>query len=382
MRINPETLKKLRNKNGLSQQTLADESGVSKKTIARIEGGKEKGEPRGDTVRLIAKALRVKPEVLAEEPESEVVNEEFRKIGARRVKVKVPIFDEAILAYDLVEKRYGVDMRKLINAAPVLFTLLAEMSLVARRRRLTEMDKAWHTFLETCPEHLKHLSLQGGCSWDEEFSIDKRDLFGRDVLEKGELLQEIYHEGQNPFSDFLIQQTKELGHQNDAINLGDMMISSGHPETDGWLWHLPLFRTFRERLTGERRTTFGGYRSRADFALSRGYVRIGQIPKHLRGEDEEEDEHIASERVKWLEAQVPDEDWDEYGRFEDSIKAFGAWRKNFAAGSARADYALLGYVELDKIPQHLHGEDESTISERVKWLEAQVPDEDWEEYRS
>ena len=66
MRINPETLKKLRNKNGLSQQTLADASGVSKKTIARIEGGK--GEPRGDTVKLLAKALRVEPEVLAQEP--------------------------------------------------------------------------------------------------------------------------------------------------------------------------------------------------------------------------------------------------------------------------------------------------------------------------
>ena len=108
MQINSETLKKLRNKNGLSQQTLADASGVSKKTIARIESGKEKGEPRGDTVKLLAKALRVKPEVLAEEPESEAVREqELQKYGMRPVKL---ILDgETILAYGLVADRYGVE---------------------------------------------------------------------------------------------------------------------------------------------------------------------------------------------------------------------------------------------------------------------------------
>ena len=199
MKIHSETLKKLRKERGYTQQGLAEKARVDKKTIARIEGSKG-GEPRGDTVRLIAKALGVEnPQVLAEEPESDVVHEEFRKIGARRVKVKVPLFDEAILAYDLAEEHYGVDMHKLINAAPVLFTLLAEMSLADRRCSVKEMSKAWDTFLRTCPEHLKHLSLQGGCSWDEETSIDKRDLFGRDVLKKGELIPELYDEGRIPF---------------------------------------------------------------------------------------------------------------------------------------------------------------------------------------
>ena len=134
MKIQPETLRKLRKGKGLSQQALADEARVDKKTIARIEGGKG-GETRGSTVKLIAKTLRVDPEVLAQEPESEAVREaDLRKLGYRTVRLS--FLGETVLAYDLVKDRYGVDMRQLIDAAPMLFTLLAEMSLADRRRRL------------------------------------------------------------------------------------------------------------------------------------------------------------------------------------------------------------------------------------------------------
>ena len=387
MKIKPETLKKLRNTKGYSQQALADEAGVDKKTIVRIEGGKG-GETRGETAKMIARALGINDfHVLAEDPESETVHsEEFRILGARRVKKEVLLFDETVLAYDLVKEHYGVDMHKLINAAPVLFTLLAEMSLADRRHRLKEMQMAWGAFEEARPDHILH--LYPSSAYCEQNSIDKRDIFGREVLNKGELVPELYHEGQNPFSDFLIRQTKELGAQNDAINRGDMMLGSMHPETDGWLWHIPLFRTFRERLTGERRTTGGDYRSRADYALSRGYVRISEIPEHLRGENEEEDEHVVSERVKWLEEQVPDEDWAKNKRLEDGIKEMRLYRRKLAAGSARAYYSLVFQMGalLDKIPEHLRGEneeeDEHVVSERVKWLEEQVPDEAWSEYES
>ena len=306
MQINPETLKKLRKTKGFSQQTLADTSGVAKKTIARIETGK--GEPRGATVQELAKALRVKPEVLAEEPESEEVrDEELRKHGLEMVSL--PFDGKTIHAYDLVSDRYGVDMKWLINAAPMLFTLLAEMSLADRRRRIEEADTAMAAFEQVIPEHLPSIvwaTYQGFPYEDETKSIAVRDLFGRHIEEYTDDPIDYYRYRRNPFSNFLEQLSKGLGPDNDAIDHEDIWTFA--PDL---LPYVSLFKTFLKSLTGGS--------SRADFALSRGYVRLGQIPKHLRGEDEE-NEHVVSERVEWLEAQVPDDDWAEHERFMASKK--------------------------------------------------------------
>ena len=48
MRIQPETLKKLRKMRGWSQQDLADKAKIEKKTIGRLESGKG-GEARETT---------------------------------------------------------------------------------------------------------------------------------------------------------------------------------------------------------------------------------------------------------------------------------------------------------------------------------------------
>ncbi len=294
MKILPETLRKLRKRNGLSQQGLADKARIDKKTVARIEGGKG-GEPRGSTVKEIASALDVEPQVLAQEPESEAVREaDLRKHGLRMVRL--PFYGETILAYDLVSDRYGVDMRQIIDAAPMLFTLLAEMSLADRRRCLEEAEKALDAFNQALPEHLT------GCAWsysDDEKSIAERDLFCR--LENDEWNSS--YQGRNPFSDFLIQLAKGLGPDNDAINHEDICNLGNFDDLPSF----SLFKAFLKNLTGGS--------SRADYALSCGYVRLGQIPKQLRGEDEE-DERVVSERVKWLEAQVPDDDWAEWASID------------------------------------------------------------------
>ena len=294
MQINSETLKKLRNKNGLSQQALADASGVSKKTIARIESGKG-GETRGSTVQELAKTLRVKPEVLAEEPESEAVREqEFQKFGLRPIKLVLD--GETILAYGLVAEQYGVETRQIIKAAPLLFTLLAEMSLTDRRRRLEDMQAAFEHFP-------KHLIRRSWLDLDaERASIGQRDIFTRHIHEH-ELNESYYNEEvRNPFNDFLIEQAKSLP-DNDAIDPEEI-------ENLGNFDDLPsfsIFESYRKSLTGGS--------ARADHAFSHGYVRISQIPKELRCEDED----VTSERVKWLESKVPDEDWAEYEQWINSL---------------------------------------------------------------
>ena len=303
MQINPSCLKTLRKKARISQQMLAEESGVTKRTIARIESGGG-GETRGPTVNLLAEALRVKPEVLSQEPESEAVREaDLRELGLRQVKLILD--NKTILAYDLVGAYYGVDMKFMLNVGPLLFALLAEQCCADRRRRAEEAKAALEAcepalveFYTNIDEHLEaHVSdYDDSTSFDigmTEFfsslseSCERRGLFGY----RWNGMFEDYVE-RNPFSDFLKQLAEELD-PDDKLDLWDRFNAGGFLQT-------AILMNFRKSLTGGS--------GRADYALSHGYVRIGQIPEELRGEDKD----VTSERKKWLESKVPDGDWVEY----------------------------------------------------------------------
>ncbi len=287
MQINHITLKKLRKEQGYSQEELAEIAKISKRTIAEIEGGKKEVGTRGSTVRLLAEALRVEPEVLGQEPESDAVREvEIRKYGLRFANL--PLKDETILSYDLIKDRYGVEMGQIVNAAPFLFTLLAEMSLADRRRRLKEAEEAMDAFNRVCPEHIT------GRYWDgfsEKDSIARRDLFAT-FIDSMEADMGYYSEERNPFTDYLVRLAEELG-PNDAIDPEEI-----HFDADGYLDYVPLFEEYVKGLTSGSR--------RAGYALSRGFARISQIPKELV------DEEAASERKKWLESKISDTEYAEY----------------------------------------------------------------------
>ena len=66
-----------------------------------------------------------------------------------------------LISYDLVKENYGVGMQKIINVAPMLFTLLAEMSLNERRRRAEEAEEAIDAFNRVRPEHIEGRSWEG-----------------------------------------------------------------------------------------------------------------------------------------------------------------------------------------------------------------------------
>lgn len=57
-----KNIKELRNRKGISQELLAEKSGVSLRTVQRIENGET--EPRGDTLVRLAQALDAAPEDL------------------------------------------------------------------------------------------------------------------------------------------------------------------------------------------------------------------------------------------------------------------------------------------------------------------------------
>ena len=314
MKINPKTLEKLREARGLDQQALAERAGVSPRTVLRIEIG-ESVETRQSTVEGIAKVLRIKDlKVLAQEPESEAVinalveamprkkaiKEEENKEHQKRPfapdfrRVPFRLYSQTILAYDLVAEKYGIDAKQIVNAAPLLFTLLAEMSLADRLRRAEKTQAAFDAANATLPDYL------GGRGWDDTFRAEKQSIGARELFySRGSEDQVDYfeEEGRNPFSDFLKQLAKELGPDSDAIDPEEIYF-----DPDGFLNYVPLFESYRKELTCDS--------PRADYALSRGYVRIGQIPKELLGEGKD----VTDKRKKWLEDEdkVPDEEWAEY----------------------------------------------------------------------
>ncbi len=312
MIIHAETLKKLRKARGLSQEMLADVSGVSKKTIARIETGKG-GETRGGTAKELAKALGVKIEGLAKEFEDEDNDNEQdvsrRMRGWTFYHPRIPLSGKTLLDYGLVREHYRVDALSLIRAAPLLFTLLAEMSLADRRRRADEVEAA----LKEKPEHL---GFAAEADLDSEFtSISLRDIFAGRVRDDDAARNEEYfdEEERNPFSDFLGRLAKELGPQNDAIAPENIHFDA---DRGGFHHRFSLFKKFREKLTGGS--------SRASCALDSGYARIRDIPRELMpgwtaDEKKDKDEAAAAARVKWLEERIPDEDWEEWEEEESKL---------------------------------------------------------------
>lgn len=62
-------VKELRNRRGISQELLAEDSGLSLRTIQRIENGET--EPRGDTLKRLADTLNVTPDELIEWKQAE-----------------------------------------------------------------------------------------------------------------------------------------------------------------------------------------------------------------------------------------------------------------------------------------------------------------------
>jgi len=70
-------LKELRNQKGMSQEVLADISGLSLRTIQRIENGETN--PTGESLKRLSNALNVNPDELIDWAIKDDKNRTFRK---------------------------------------------------------------------------------------------------------------------------------------------------------------------------------------------------------------------------------------------------------------------------------------------------------------
>ncbi|MDV7145635.1 helix-turn-helix transcriptional regulator [Tropicimonas sp. TH_r6] len=230
MTINPTTLKLLRNNQDLSQEVLAKRSTVSQRQINRIESGKTK-KPNRHTVERLANALDVAPDLLGKQL-SDLSDVDWKRSGFTTQKVRLN--EEVSRNYRIVAHHYGVTFHDLVDATPWLFTLVAEMSLAERRRRLEASDEAFEAAFETLPTHwptvINDQDYYTACD-AEERSIRMRDIFGE--------LEGVGNE--NPFVEFLRENARTL--RSEGIPSDDLTAQYG-PHLPRWT----LFRGWLEKL--------------------------------------------------------------------------------------------------------------------------------------
>ena len=291
MKIDADRLRALRQRKKLSRPDLERATKITVRTIQRLENEPDESKTtREDTVLRLANALEVEPGVLTGEldlPDAEkapVAEPDPVRIGAQ-------IAPKVRLAYDLIKRRYDVNVTDIINMAPLFFALLAEGSLAWRREK---SEEAWEAFvgLEDIEGYWhgsfgSTYSVMEFGSAAEDDSIRKSDLFGEKLLDSppGTFLDDGFFDPtiENPFATYL----RKLG--------ADLAIP-GIVEVDGGALGFGSPENFPDyNINSDEINRISNDSTDARRALETGFARLSEIPEELMSEDKGE------ERQKWLE---------------------------------------------------------------------------------
>ena len=314
MKINPDRLHSLRQQKGLSRPQLEKKSGITERTIQRLENESQRCQKSQEhTVNSLAKALGVEPGVLT----GELPLPKLDKVptsAAKQVQISAQITSKARLEYDLIKHRYGVSATELINMAPLFFALLAEGSLAWRRERLKEPKEAIARLRQINEGWSLFCSFEGVSA--EENSISKVDLFGDHLFSElsdiddelldtyGFMYPSIYD---NPFVNYLWKLEAELA------------IPGVVDIDDSEMLKFPTYDICRDEFDG-----IANGSNYAKMALKTGHVRISEIPKELMAED------AGEERAKWLEKRMPDVIKDINEEMESILREFNVEDDDYA----------------------------------------------------
>ncbi len=293
MPIDPKRLRQLRKERRLTRSELAIKSRISVRTIARFESETAPSTtPRERTVNEIAKALDIESGVLIGELPLPDAIERMRPESGQRRQVSAQLQSNASLAYALIKRRYGLGLTTLVNAAPLMFVLLAEGSFVWRREKAGEAREA--------ANYLRGLGLGNSKFWiaashaedgaaDEERTINRRDLFAEELIKQDEW-EETYNPYQhNPFADYLRALAEKID-DPDIVKIGEDI------EDRGPLKNFPDFEICNDDVKD-----FTGEDDRLSSALRMGWLRADSIPEDLLADD------ALEKRREWLEEQIPEE---------------------------------------------------------------------------
>ena len=177
-RIDPEALRAARERRGLTQSQLAEAIGCGKDTVSRWERGYSRRiQPRHRET--LCAALGVDWAALAEESEPDDI--------PGFVRIDAPVAMRVRTAFELVAERYDIDVDEVLATAPLLFLVVAERSLAARRRRLevarAAVDGAARELAEASP-HLEGAAGALAAAFEEAYraeeeSLSENDIYGR-----------------------------------------------------------------------------------------------------------------------------------------------------------------------------------------------------------
>ena len=330
MRVIADRLRNLRKSKRLSRKQLADLADIHARTIQRLENEPDQCEStRKETVKRLAKALEVEPGVLtgasdlpdgdkAPAPEPDPV-----RIGAQ-------IAPKVRLAYDLIKRRYNVNVTDIINMAPLFFTLLAEGSLAWRREKsrqavdaidpVEKIEGFWRGGLGTGLYDFVYEGIEL-----EEESIQKADLFGEHLLD--DTSRDVDHRffdstKENPFAAYLRKLAKEFP-DTGIIAVDESTLNFGSD------FRYPYFDICNDELD-----RIANKSEVAKSSLETGYARLSEIPEKLN----------AVERQKWLEERLPDNLKDSSGKDRKLIRKVVSTHptderyRNFLEESSHADH--------------------------------------------
>lgn len=283
MAINPKTLVELRHRCRFTQQYLADRAKISKRTIARLEAGETEAGNRNHTIRSLARALKVEPDVLLAPPSDDDDND----FGMEMQRVMTFVTSGTWLDYQMVEDRYGVSVDSLVFAAPWMFALLAEMSLSDRREKLiaarthiTRLRESMASHLAEAPDPFFDVSARLDA---EEASVVDDDVFGQKLPN----VEEWPEPEDVPFTAFLATQATNLKSPDLVLTQLDTQLCDPLP-----VWS--IHSAWLNDVSGGDLV--------AAHALRAGLVRVSEIPAELR------DEGRQAERVAFLRNVVPTEE--------------------------------------------------------------------------
>ena len=313
MKIDADRLRTLRQRKKLSRPDLKRISGITVRTIQRLENEPDECETtRHDTVTRLARALDVEPGVLTGELDMPDANKSpIGEPDPIRVGAQVP--PKVRLAYDLIKRRYGVNATDVITMAPLFFALLAEGSLAWRREKLKEAKDAseqlyqiggyWQGGLGTGLDGAVYPGIER-----EEESIQKADLFGERLLDDPDssLVDRNFFDlsEENPFADYLRKLAKELPDPGIvAVDVGTLDFTSD--------FRFPYYDICMDVLN-----KIANDSEIARSSLETGYVRLSEIPEQINADDANE------ERQKWLEERLPDYLKDSSGKNRKLIRKF------------------------------------------------------------